>query len=199
MRLYSDLPRPRALQIAGDVVALVVLVGGIGLAVALHGAIASLEGVGSQVAASGTGLAATLGTVGRRLGGIPLIGSGIRAPFSGAAGASRSLAAAGDGWRTDVERIALLAGWTVAALVVLVILAAWVRPRLVGAARRAALARLAAAPGGLDLLALRALTGPLRAGLGVDDVDGWRRGDPEVVRRLAALALGTGGMRAPFL
>ena len=159
MRLYSDLPRARALQIAGDLVALLVLVGGIVLAVALHGAIAALEAVGNRVAASGTGLATTLGDIGRQLGGVPLIGSGIRAPFDGAAGAGSALATAGDGWRDGVERIASIAGWTVALLVVLVVLVGWVRPRLAGAIRRGVLVQLGVGSGALDLLALRALVG----------------------------------------
>jgi len=194
MRLYSDLPRARALQIAGDVVALVVLIGGIVLAIALHGAIAALEGVGNRVAASGSGFATTLGDIGRQLGGVPLIGSGIRAPFDGAAGAGSALATAGVGWSTGVERIATIAGWTVALLVVLVVLGGWVRPRLSGALLRGAVARLS---GDVDLLALRALTGrPSRAlaAVGPDAAAAWRRGDPEVVRRLADVALRDAGL-----
>jgi hypothetical protein len=200
MRLYSDLSSARALQIAGDVVALLVLVAGVVLAVALHASIAALEAVGTQVASSGSGLASTLGDIGRRLGGVPLIGGGIRSPFDAAAGAGSALASAGTGWRDGVERIALLAGWTVALLVVLVVLAAWVRPRLVGAARRGAVARLARDPEAMDLLALRALTGrPSRAlaAVGPGAAAGWRRGDPEVVRRLAAITLREAGLRPP--
>ena len=199
MRLYSDLPRPRALQIAGDLVALAVLAGGITASVALHGAIAALEGIGSRVAESGNGFASTLGDIGRQLGGVPLIGGGIRAPFDAASGAGATLATAGTDWAAGVERIATLVGWTVALLVVLLVLAAWVRPRLAGALRRGAVARLA---GDVDLLALRALTGrPSRAlaGVGPDAAAAWRRGDPETVRRLAAVALRDAGLRAPSL
>ncbi|HEY8317381.1 MAG TPA: hypothetical protein VIG76_00985 [Amnibacterium sp.] len=195
MRLYSDLPRARALQIAGDAVALVVLVGGIVLAVALHGAIAALEDVGNRVAASGTGFSTTLGDIGRQLGGVPLIGSGIRAPFDGAAGAGSALATAGAGWSDGVERIAAIAGWTVALLVVLVVLAGWVRPRLAGALRRGTVARLS---GDVDLLALRALAGrPTRAlaAIGPDAAAAWRRGDPDIVKRLAGIALADAGLR----
>ncbi len=200
MRIYSDLPRARALQIAGDVVALVVLVGGIVLAIALHGAIAALEDVGNRVAASGSGFAATLGDIGRRLGGVPLIGSGIRAPFDGAAGAGSALASAGAGWRDGVERIAAIAGWTVALLVLLVVLGGWVRPRLAGALRRGALAQLAADPGALDLLALRALVGrPPRAlrAVAPDAAAAWRRGDEAMIHRLASIELRASGLRMP--
>jgi len=198
MRLYSDLPRARAVQIAGDVVALVVLVVGIVLAVSLHAAIAALEDVGSRVEASGSGFASTLGSIGRQLGGVPLIGSGIRSPFDAAAGAGTALASAGAGWRTGVERIADLAGWTVALLVLLVVLAGWVRPRVAAAARRGAIARLARDPDDLDLLALRALTGrPSRAlaAVGPGAAAAWRRGDPETMRSLAAITLRDAGLR----
>ena len=196
MRLYSDLSRARSLQIAGDVVALVVLVGGIVLAVALHGAIAALEGIGGEVAKSGTGLASTLGEIGKQLGGVPLIGGDIRAPFDAASGAGRTLAAAGADWASGVERIAVLTGWVVVLLVVLLVLAGWVRPRLAGALRRGAVARLAGDP---DLLALRALTGrPSRAlaAVGPDAGAAWRRGDQEIVHRLAAIALRDAGLHA---
>lgn len=196
MRLYSDLPHARALQVAGDAVALVVLIAGIVLAVALHGAIAALEGIGGQVAKSGNGLESTLGHIGKQLGGVPLIGAGIRAPFDAASAAGKTLATAGADWAAGVERIAVLAGWTVALLVVLLVLAGWVRPRLVGALRRGAVARLADDP---DLLALRALTGrPSRALAAVGPGAGaaWRRGDPETVHRLAAIALRDAGLRA---
>jgi hypothetical protein len=200
MRLYSDLPRPRALQIAGDAAALLVLVIGVVLAVALHDAIAALEGVGTRVEASGSALASTLGDIGRRLGDVPLIGGGIRSPFDAAAGAGSGLASAGAGWRTGVERIALLAGWTVALLVVVLVLATWVRPRLAAAFRRGALARLAEHADDLDLLALLALTGrPSRAlaALGPGAAAAWRRGDPDTIRRLASITLREAGLRSP--
>ena len=82
----------------------------------------------------------------------------------------------------------------------LVVLAGWVRPRIVGAIRRAAVARLATASASLDLLAFRALaTRPARAVTKVDSdvVAAWRRGDPEVIRRLAALELKASGVRLP--
>lgn len=64
-----------------------------------------------------------------------------------------------------------------------------------------AVARLARDPEDLDLLALRALTGrPSRAlaAVGPGAAAAWRRGDPDTIRRLAALALREAGLRDPF-
>jgi len=198
VRLYSDFGGRRAAQIVGDLVALALVVAGIVVAVAIHDAIAAFTGIGRDVARSGNDFSSTMRDIGDRLAGVPLIGGGISAPFGSASDAGGTLARAGADWQTGVERLATLVGWTVAALVVLVVLLGWVRPRVTGAFRRAAAARLAASPASLDLLALRALaTRPAAAVTGVDaDVVGaWRRGDQEVVRRLAALELKAAGIR----
>ena len=198
VKLYSDFGGRRAYQILGDLVAILVLVVGVRVAVALHDTIASFEGFGRDVARSGTDFQSTLSGIGETLGGVPLIGSGIRAPFDAAGDAGGTLADAGANWQRGVETLAGLVGWTVASLVVLVVLLGWIRPRLVGAIRRSAVARLARESASLDLLAFRALaTRPARAVTRVDAdaVAAWRRGDPEVIRRLAALELKASGVR----
>jgi hypothetical protein len=200
MRLYSDFAGRRAYQVLGDVVAVALVVAGIVVAVALHDAIAALKGVGAEVERSGRDFSSTMTDIGDRLAGVPLIGGGISAPFGSASDAGGTLAGAGQQWQQGVETLATLVGWTVAALVVLVVLLGWIRPRLVGAVRRAAVARLATAAASLDLLALRALaTRPAKAVLSVDDdaVAAWRSGDAEVIRRLAALELRASGVRLP--
>ena len=199
MQWYSASSRARIGQIIADVGALVVLITGIVLARTLHDAIAALRAVGAEVTASGSGFSRTMGDIGRQLGGVPLLGGGIRGPFEAAGKAGSTLAAAGSSWQTGVERVATLAGWTVGVLVVLLLLLAWLRPRLTGALRRGQLARLADAAGGEDLLALRALLGRPHAALTVapDAAAGWRSGDPEVVRRLADLELRSAGLRRP--
>lgn len=200
MRLYSDFAGRRASQITGDVLAVLVLVVGVRVAVALHDAIASFEGFGRDVARSGTDLQSTLSGIGRTLGGVPLIGGGIRAPFDAAGDAGGTLADAGAGWQRGVETLSSLVGWTVAGLVVLVVLLGWIRPRVAGVLRRRAAARLASSSSSLDLLAFRALaTRPAAAVARVDGdaVAAWRRGDPEVIRRLAALELRSSGVRLP--
>jgi hypothetical protein len=198
VRLYSDFGARRTYQIVGDVVAVVLVVLGIVLGVVIHNAIAALEGIGRDVERSGSDFSRSMADIGDRLAGVPLIGAGISAPFDGARDAGGTLADAGSNWQVGVERVALLAGWTVAVLVVLVVLVGWVRPRLVGAVRRAAVARLASLAANQDLLALRALTTrPARAltRIDADVVAAWRRGDAAVIRDLAALELKASGVR----
>lgn len=198
MKLYSDFGGRRAYQIAGDLAAVLLIVLGIVLAVAVHDAIAALEGIGRDVERSGGDFAKSMSDIGDRLGGVPLIGSGIRAPFDGARDAGGTLADAGSNWQEGIEHLATLVGWTFALLVVLIVLVGWVRPRLVGAVRRAAVARLASLVSNHDLLALRALTTrPARALTRIDPdvVSAWRRGDASVIRQLAALELQASGVR----
>jgi hypothetical protein len=200
MKLYSDFGRRRAGQVVGDLAAVAVIVVGVVVAVAIHNAIAAFKGVGADVERSGHDFSSTMSDIGSRLSGVPLIGGGISAPFSSASDAGGTLATAGSDWQSGVERLATLVGWTVALLVVLVVLVGWVRPRVVGAVRRAAVARLATADASLDLLAFRALaTRPARAVTKVDEdaVAAWRRGDAEVIRLLAALELKASGVRLP--
>ncbi|MGT2426909.1 hypothetical protein [Amnibacterium kyonggiense] len=200
MKLYSDFGRRRTGQILGDLAALALVVVGIVVAVAIHDAIAGFKGIGADVTRSGNDFSSTMSEIGGRLSGVPLIGGGISAPFSAASGAGGTLADAGTSWQRGVEHLATLVGWTVALLVVLVVLVGWVRPRLVGAVRRAAIARLASVGASHDLLALRALaTRPARAvtALDPDVVAAWRRGDPLVIERLAALELKASGVRLP--
>lgn len=200
MKLYSDFGGRRAYQVLGDLIAVAVVVVGIVVAVAIHDAIAAFRTIGQDVERSGNDFSSTMTDIGDRLSGVPLIGGGISAPFASASDAGGTLADAGSSWQDGVEHLATLVGWTVAALAVLVVLAGWVRPRLVGAVRRAGVARLAEASSSLDLLALRALTTrPARAVTAVDDdvVAAWRRGDTAVIRRLAALELKASGIRLP--
>lgn len=198
MKLYSDFGGRRAFQVLGDLLALLVLVVGIVVAVTLHDTIASFRSIGANVERSGSDFSSTMSDIGKQLGGIPFIGGGIRSPFDAASGAGDTLADAGTSWQHGVETLAALVGWTVACLVVLVVLLGWVRPRITGAVRRAAIARLAHESASLDLLAFRALASrPAKAVARVDAdaVAAWRRGDPEVIRRLAALELQASGVR----
>ncbi|WP_375405520.1 hypothetical protein [uncultured Amnibacterium sp.] len=198
MKLYSDFGVRRVYQVLGDLAAVAVVVVGIVVAVAIHDAIAAFKGIGADVTRSGDDFSSTMTDIGSRLSGVPLIGGGISAPFATASDAGGTLADAGTNWQNGVEHLATLVGWTVAALVVLVVLVGWVRPRVVGAIRRAAIAKLASASPSLDLLALRALaTRPAKAVTRLDEdvVAAWRRGDPEVIRRLAALELKASGVR----
>ena len=198
MKWYSDFGAARTYQLVGDVVAIVVAVLGVVLGVTLHNAIDALKAVGANVESSGSDFSRTMADIGRQLGGVPLIGGGIKAPFDAAGDAATTLAQAGSNWQEGVERLARLVGWTVALLVLLIVVVGWIRPRLIGAIKRGILARLARRSPDLDLLAFRALANrPAGAVARVapDAVAAWRRGDTEVIRRLAALELQSSGIR----
>lgn len=198
MKLYSDFAGRRVAQILGDLAAVAVIVVGIVVARTLHDTIASFKAIGANVEKSGSDFSKTMSDIGKQLGGIPFIGGGIKSPFETASDAGGTLRDAGSNWQDGVETLASLVGWTVTVLVVLIVLVGWVRPRIVGAIRRGATARLAERGASLDLLALRALaTRPART-IGAIDPDAagaWRRGDPEAIRRLAQLELRASGIR----
>jgi hypothetical protein len=139
-----------------------------------------------------------MGEISERLGEVPLIGTGIRAPFDEASGAGTTLQEVGRAQQRATEQLALGVGLAVALIPVIAILAGWLIPRI-RFVRRSGWARAAAtSPGGTDLLALRALTTrrlPLIAAAHPDAAGGWRRRDPEAIHALARLELRAAGVR----
>lgn len=197
MQLYSSSPLVRARQVTGDVVAIGLVVVFVVLGVGIAGFIGTFAELGRQLEEAGAGFQGTMQDASRALGGLPLVGGAASAPFDGASGAGQTLADAGRQQQDGVARAALVAGLVVAGVPSLVVLWVWLRGRIAFVRRASSTRSLLALPGGDDLLALRALTGrDARAALAVapDPVAAWRAGDPEVVRRLADLALRDAGV-----
>ena len=198
MQIYSEVPAARARQVVGDVVAVAVVVLAVVAGVAVAGAISALAEVGRTVERAGAGLQGTLADAAEALDGLPLVGGAASAPFTSASGAGATLVDAGRQQQELVGQLALVAGLAVALVPVLVVLRSWGARRLAFVRRARDVRRLAAGPGGDDLLALRALAGQearvLRS-VADDPVGGWRRGDPATVRALADLALRDAGLR----
>lgn len=198
MKLYSDFGPRRARQIAVDVVAVAFIIAWIALGATVHGLITGLASYGKQIQDAGSGFRDTMTEVGDTLGGIPLIGEGVRAPLDGASDAGGALEQAGRSQQDLVHQLALGLGIGVAVLPILMILVVWLLPRI-RFSRRAGHARtLVRAGAGVDLLALRALTNqkiPTLAKIDPDAIGAWRRGDEAVMRRLAALELEASGVR----
>ena len=183
MNLYADDAGRRGRQIFGDVVALLMIALFIWLAVTVRNVIAAFGELGIRLQDAGNGFSGTMSEIGEALGGVPLIGD--------------TLADAGEAVRGAVDAISLVAAFAVAALPIMAILLIWVLPRLKFASRSRELRAMSTDPAMLDLLALRALmTAPVRAVAAQhpDAAGAWRRGDPELVRRLAALELQRGGV-----
>lgn len=197
MQFYSSSPLVRARQVTGDVVAIGLVVVFVVLGVGIAGFIGTFADLGRQLEEAGAGFQGTMQDASRALARVPLAGDAASAPFDGASGAGQSLADAGRQQQEGVARAALVAGLVVAGVPSLVVLWVWLRGRIAFARRASSTRSLLALPGGDDLLALRALTGrDARAALAVspDPVAAWRAGEPEVVRRLADVALREAGV-----
>jgi len=198
MSLYSDFARRRTLQIVADAAAALVVVLAILAGVAVHGAIAALGAVMRRVEDAGVGFSDTLTEIGDTLGGVPLIGDGIRGHFDAASGAGDTLADAGRAGQALIESIATIAGIGVAAVPIVILLLVWLWPRLRFARRSAETRALLRLEDGEQLLALRALDrakASVLARISPRAVTEWQEGEPRVVRALASLEARAAGVR----
>lgn len=200
MKFYADTPVRRTRQMVGDllVAGWVMLWAWAGQAV--HDGTMALAGPGRQTDESASDLAAELRDVSGRLDDTPLVGEDLASPFDDAAAASEGIAEAGRATVEAVERLAVLLGLAVTLIPILVVLAFYLPVRWRFAREATAGARFIDAQEDLDLFALRALSHqPMRvlARISEDPAGDWRRRDPEVVRRLAALELADVGLRVP--
>ncbi len=198
MKLYSDFGPRRTRQVLADVLAIASIAAWAWLGSAVYGAVKVLGDFGVQMENAGAGFRETMVDVGNTLGGIPLIGGGIRVPFDGASDAGAALEAAGQSQQEAVNQLALTLGIGIAALPIIMILLVWLVPRIRFArdARRAQ--QVLSTEAGIDLLALRALANQNVAALASVDANpmaAWRRGDETVMRGLAALELRSAGVR----
>jgi hypothetical protein len=200
MNWYADFAPRRARQIVADAAALTVVILAIIAGVVVRNTIAALGGVFVDLQDAGAGFEGTMGEIGERLGGVPLIGDGIRGPFDQAAGAGVAIADAGRTGESVVTTIATIAGLGFALLPIAVVLLAWLWPRIRFARRSAETRALLRLDDGEELLALRALDSAAAAELArisPRPLSAWRAGDSAVVRALAALEARGAGVRLP--
>nr|WP_221189237.1 hypothetical protein [Microbacterium proteolyticum] len=198
--MYSDFAAQRARQVTADIIALALIAVSIAVGVFVFSTVAQLARFGRQMQTAGADFRTSMTDVGAQLGGVPLIGSGISAPFDTASSAGDTLAAAGQTQQDLVMQAAIALGVGVAALPILLVLLVWLLPRLRFISRATRTRTLMRAGLDTDLLALRALThqkvGTI-AKVSPDALGAWRRGDPQVVRELAGLELRSVGIRVP--
>jgi hypothetical protein len=202
MKFYADTSLRRSLQMLGDLL----LVGWVYLwvqtAFTVRDATLRLAGPGEQISEAGSGLADQLRSAGQRVGDVPLIGDEVRAPFDGAGSAADRLAAAGDAQVSAVESLAFWLSLAVGAIPVLMALAVYLPLRWRFVREATAGRRFVESTDDLDLFALRAMAHqPLHrlARISDDPAGAWRRGEVDVVRRLAALELKDRGLAVPEL
>lgn len=198
MNLYSDFAPRRTRQIIGDVAALLAIAAWAWLGVTVFQLVSNLSTFGRQMEDAGAGFKDTMVEVGSTLGGIPLIGGGVRAPFDGASAAGEALQTAGQSQQVAVSQLATGLGVGIAALPILTILILWLIPRARFARKSANARSMLDASAGVDLLALRALANQKISALSAvspNAMDAWRRGDEQVMRALARLELTSAGVR----
>jgi hypothetical protein len=200
MKIYADAPARRSAQMLGDLL----LIGWVYLWVQTAGVVRdatlSLAAPGEQIADAGSGLADQLRDAGRTVGEVPLVGDQVRAPFDGAGGAADRIAAAGEAQVEAVETLAFWLGLSVGAIPVLIALGIYLPLRWRFIRGATAGRRFIDSSDDLDLFALRAMANqPLHrlARISDDPAGAWRRRDPDVVRRLAALELRDSGLSVP--
>jgi len=198
MKVYSDFTARRTSQIVADSIAIVAIAVATWLGVTVYHLIKAFSRLGSDIENAGAGFRETMVQVGETLGGVPLIGGGIRVPFDEASGAGEALESAGQSAQVAVHQLAVGTGLATALLPILLILAVWLLPRIRFIRRASAASRLVKAGAPTELLAFRALSNrPVVDLQELDDdvVAAWRRGDARVVRQLAALELKAAGVR----
>jgi hypothetical protein len=196
---YAESRVRRSRQLLADGCVALLLLGCLWLGSSVHHLTADLAGPGRTLESAGATLADKMDEAGTAAGKVPLAGDALAAPFSGASQAGRSIEDAGVKQQQVVGRLATLLGLLAGGLPALLVVGLWL-PRRVRFARDAGLAaRLRSARGGLDILALRALSRQplgdlLQVGPAV--VEGWRASDPDAIEALAALELRGLGLRS---
>jgi hypothetical protein len=197
MQIYSASPPARARQVTADVLAIAGIVLFAVLGIATSTLISALADLGRGIEDAGQGFQSTMTDAASSIGDIPLVGRGAGTPFRNASEAGAALAAAGRDQQQLVHTLAVVAGLAVALLPIALIARYWFARRIGFARRVAAVRALAGSAGGVELLALRALSAGSERDLlriSPDPVAEWRRGDPAVVRRLADLVLRDAGV-----
>ena len=200
MKLYADHSARFAGQVLADILFVCWLVAWVWVGNVVHDATLDLAGPGRQTAESASTLAGSLTDAGDSLGGLPVVGDSVAAPFDTAAGASDRLAEAGRDEVRTVQRLAQLLGLSIALIPILVVSLFFVPRRLRFVREATAAQRFIDAEADLDLFALRAMTHqPMHvlARVTDDPVGALRDRDRAVIARLAEIELRTHGLRPP--
>lgn len=197
---YATSPGRLVAQLFSDIVVAVWTFLWVLVALAVHGAVATIAGVGRQFERGANGVAESLVSAGQSADRIPLVGDAVSKPLTAAGEAAVDIAGAGHNLNTTAGWLAYLLAAAVAAPPVLAVAMPWLALRLRFFRRKRAVLALAATAAGEQLLALRALTNrPLRSLVtaGPDPVGAWRHQDPVAIRGLATVELRSAGVGAP--
>lgn len=197
---YADTPARRTRQVAADVGALAWALACVLAGRLVHATILQLAGPAHELRDASRQVEGGLAQARERIDSVPLVGERLADALSPLTGATGQVDRAALDFAAAVERLAVTAGLLTALIPVIAVVVPWLWLR-VRFARRAGAARLLAGRAdSLDLFALRALAHqglPALARIDPDPAGAWRRGDPGVVRALAALELASAGLRPP--
>ncbi|MFI5669931.1 hypothetical protein [Streptomyces sp. NPDC051704] len=201
MRLYAQTRARRFRQVLADLIAVLLIAAAVRIALAVHDGIMVLAEPGRKLEDASGSLASGLDDAGNAASNVPLVGGLLKKPLQSAAEAGNGLSEAGQSMQDWVGRLADLTTFALIVFSVALVLALWLPPRVRWIRRSARISGLLDAPGGADLLALRALTGPLKdlAAVPVPAgglADAWRRGDEQAIRDLSRVALRRAGLSA---
>jgi hypothetical protein len=200
VRIYADVPARRTRQVVGDLWLVAWTVLWIWIAFKLHDLIMNLAGPGIAIASGANDLADNIDSAGESVAGLPLVGDGLSAPFSGMSDAATAIAAAAQAEADAVSKLALFLPLALALLAFASFAVFWLPIRIAFVRRAGAAQRLIDGNEDLDLFALRALSRqPLKAlaRIDPDPAGAWRRGDVAVIDALAALELRAEGLHPP--
>ena len=200
MKFYSDIPERKFRQLAGDIWLVIWTVGWIWVGVKLHGMIMNLAAPGQAIADGANSLGESIDSAAESIGGLPIIGGALAAPFSGISTAASAFASAGQAEADAVSNLAMFVSVTLVILAFASFAAYWLPIRLAFIQRASAAQRYVNDNYDLDLFALRALARqPLHvlARISDDPAGDWRRGDRRAIDRLAELELADEGLRMP--
>jgi hypothetical protein len=197
MKWYADSPGRRTFQIVADVFVLCFVALCVWLGKEVHDGISTLRGPADGLTSVGDSFRDNMTSAADSVGGVPLLGDGLRTPFEALSGSGQRLADAGVSAASAVDTAARVTGVLVAVLPIVLALLFWALFRVRFVRRATAASQLVGSPGSMELFALRALTRqPLRrlAPLGPDLAGRFRDGDAALVRQLAALELRSCGV-----
>lgn len=130
MKVYAELPGVRAKQLGLDAAVAIWTILWIRAGMGLHDLVARLTEPGEAIEQAGGRFAGNLAEVADTIGGVPVVGGALRAPFSTAADAGRLLESAGRSQQEAVMTLALWLGIVVAVIPILLVVFTWLPRRV---------------------------------------------------------------------
>ncbi|WP_182523418.1 hypothetical protein [Nocardioides dongkuii] len=200
MKVYADSSTRFSLQLLLDALFVAWVLTWIWAGTKVHDGVMALAAPGLKAESSAGSLSDSLSDAGDFLGGVPYVGDGAATPFDQASGAADSLAEAGRASVEAVESLAFWLGLGIAVVPVLLLAVIYLPGRVRWVLESTAGQRFLDGPADLELFALRAMGNqPLHvlAKVTDDPAGAWRRGDADVIARLADLELRAAGLSAP--